>query len=71
MVTRIFRRIYTAVLSYVGGVMATPRKRSESRSPNGVIIVKGVAPEPGTKLTPERISKNLRSLNRSWGKKKK
>jgi len=33
--------------------MPAPRQRSESRSRNGVIIVEGVAPERGTKLTPE------------------
>lgn len=46
-----------------------PRKRTEIRMPNGVVIVKGAAPEAGTKLTPERLAENLRSLNQSWGKK--
>jgi hypothetical protein len=51
--------------------VAAPKERSEVESPTGVIIVKGVAPEPGTKLTSKRISRNLRSLNRSrYGKKK-
>lgn len=51
--------------------MAAPRERLEEQSPTGVIIVKGVAPEQGTKLTSKRISKNLRSLNRRWNKSKK
>lgn len=51
--------------------MVVRRKRSESRAPNGAIVVKGVAPQPGTKLSPERISENLRSLSRGWGVKKK
>jgi hypothetical protein len=51
--------------------VAAPKERSEVESPTGVIIVKGVAPEPGTKLTSKRISRNLRSLNRGRYRKKK
>lgn len=68
---RLLRAIYDAIVSYRGGVVATPRKRVESRTPNGAIVVKGVAPKQGTKLTAKRISQHLRSLNRSWNAKKK
>jgi hypothetical protein len=51
--------------------MGDPRERVEVKADNGVIIVKGVAPQRGTKLTSKRISRNLRSLNRSWNRKSK
>jgi hypothetical protein len=71
LMVRLLRSVYTAFQSDQGGAMGDPRERVEVKADNGVIIVKGVAPQRGTKLTSKRISRNLRSLNRSWNRKSK
>ncbi len=70
MATRLLSKVYTRVRSYWGGVAVFARRRSVDRSFEGITRKKGVAPKPGTKLTPERISENLRALSRGWDAKK-
>ncbi len=45
-------------------------RRKPKRPPHkGVIVKKDSAPKAGTRLTSERISADLRSLNESWSRK--
>ena len=47
--------------------MATDRRVEETLKEDEKIVVdKGAAPQSGTELTRERMSKNLRSLNSGW-----
>lgn len=49
--------------------MATDRRVEETLKEDEKIVVdKGAAPQSGTELTRERMSKNLRSLNSAWAR---
>lgn len=42
------------------------KNKAKKGAHEGVVIKKEAAPETGTRLTSERMARNLRSLNGSW-----
>ena len=66
MVARVCWALYTPINMTRGGAATVSGKKTKEKVHAKVVVVEGAAPETGTKLTSERLSENLRSLNSRW-----
>lgn len=53
----------SGILTYI---ILVRQRKPPRETPPGLHVIPGVVPKAGTVLTPERMAKNLKSLNSAW-----